>query len=99
MGSTLKYLRNVVTLALDGPRCTGCGRCEEVCPHGVLALLNGKAAIIDLDACMECGACTRNCPFEAITVTAGVGCAAAIIRGRLKGTSPDCCCSNGPDCC
>lgn len=46
----MQYLRNVVTLRLDEAKCTGCGRCLEVCPHAVLAASNGKVAILDRDA-------------------------------------------------
>ncbi len=99
MNNTMKYLKNVVTLHLDDSKCTGCGRCTEVCPHGAFALNNGKVTIADRDACMECGACSRNCAFEALSVTAGVGCAAGIIRGVLKGGAPECSCSNSADCC
>ncbi len=98
----LRYLANVVTLALDQEKCVGCGRCLEVCPHQVFALEEGKARIVDRDGCMECGACAKNCPAEAVSVEAGVGCAAAIIRGALRGTRPDCGCSGGSegqDCC
>jgi len=76
-----KYLKNVATLALAAEKCTGCGRCTEVCPHGVFAIENGKAQIIDKDYCMECGACALNCPAEAITVRTGVGCAYAALFG------------------
>ncbi len=94
----LRYLSNVVSLVLDEEKCIGCGRCLEVCPHGVFALEAGKAQIADLDGCMECGACAKNCSPEAISVQAGVGCAAAIITGALRGTEPNCGCS-GSDCC
>jgi NAD-dependent dihydropyrimidine dehydrogenase PreA subunit len=99
MNNTLKYLENVVTLEFDDTKCTGCGRCTEVCPHGVFALNNGKVKVTDRDACMECGACSRNCAFGALAVTAGVGCAAGIIRGALGIKGTDCCCSNTADCC
>ncbi len=88
------YLKNVVTLDLLEDKCTGCGMCIEVCPHAVFVLENKKAKIIDRDACMECGACSQNCPFEAITVQSGVGCAAGIIAGALKGTEPTCGCAD-----
>lgn len=66
-------------------QCVGCGMCETVCPHGVFAMKDKKAAIIDKDGCMECGACALNCPTEAIIVTPGVGCAAYIIQTWIKG--------------
>jgi len=88
----LIYLKDVVTLALNEERCTGCGTCAVVCPHEVFRLNNGKVAIVDRDACMECGACATNCPTEAITVQSGVGCAAAVINTALGRNSSSCCC-------
>jgi len=89
---SMRYLKNISTLRLDPARCTGCGTCKEVCPHGVFALEKKKALITDLDACMECGACSMNCPARAITVQQGVGCAYAILNGMLKGTKAVCGC-------
>jgi ferredoxin len=95
----LAYLKNVVTLALDSRKCSGCGMCLEVCPHEVFEM-NGKGVLIrDRDACMECGACSRNCPTGALTVQSGVGCAAAVINGMLGRNATGCCCvvdSNEP---
>ena len=97
----LRYLPNVVTLRLDAEKCSGCGTCVTVCPHGVFEMNGRRAHIADRDACMECGACARNCPEEAITVRAGVGCAAAILSGKLRGTEPCCDCSSNAEksCC
>ncbi len=89
----LKYLRNVVTLELDAARCSGCRLCLMVCPHDVFEMNAKKARIKDRDSCMECGACEINCPAGAIRVKAGVGCAAAVIQGAIKGTEPCCDCS------
>ena len=91
----LRYLSNVVTLDLNIEKCNGCTMCIQVCPHAVFAIQNHKARIIDQDACMECGACARNCPTEALTVKAGVGCAAAVINGALGRKNSSCCCSSG----
>jgi Fe-S-cluster-containing hydrogenase component 2 len=69
--------------------------CLEVCPHEVLELEKGKVKIADLDACMECGACALNCPQGAISVQSGVGCAAALIMAKLKGSAtPECGCGD-----
>ena len=95
----MRYLTDVVTLELDAGKCTGCGTCLQVCPHGVFALEDGKAQIIDRDACIECGACALNCPEGALAVEAGVGCANAVIRGMLRGTEPECDCSGDSSCC
>ena len=94
-----RYLKDVATLALDTDHCTGCGRCTEVCPHGVFDVTDRKAQITDKDLCMECGACAKNCPTNAITVDAGVGCAAAIINSWFTGNEPTCGCSGDSGCC
>jgi NAD-dependent dihydropyrimidine dehydrogenase PreA subunit len=93
------YLTNVVTLTLDVSKCNGCGMCTIVCPHDVFVVENKKAAIFRKDDCMECGACEKNCPENAIYVKSGVGCAAGIINGLLRGTEPTCDCSSGTNCC
>jgi ferredoxin len=95
----LRYLRGVSTLALDRQKCNGCRTCLSVCPHEVLGFRQKRAWIRDIDGCMECGACARNCPEGALTVQAGVGCAAGIINGWLRGTEPTCDCSGKAACC
>jgi NAD-dependent dihydropyrimidine dehydrogenase PreA subunit len=94
-----RYLRNVSTLSIKPDKCTGCGKCLEVCPHNVFTMENGKSYIVKKDSCIECGACVKNCPFSALEVKPGVGCASAIIKGWLTGTEPSCDCSGGGDCC
>ncbi|NTV43099.1 MAG: 4Fe-4S binding protein [Syntrophobacteraceae bacterium] len=91
------YLRNVATLKLDEEKCVACGMCLTVCPHSVFDGCNGRPRIVDHDACMECGACARNCPTEAVTVKAGVGCAAAVINSMLGRDSSSCCCVIEPE--
>jgi len=101
-----KYLKDVATVALDSEKCIGCGRCLEVCPHGVFVMESGKesgkeggkAIIVQKDRCMECGACALNCPAGALSVHAGVGCAAAVIYSWISGNEPTCDCSGG-ECC
>jgi ferredoxin len=97
----LKYIAGVTTLKLDDDLCIGCGVCLTVCPHAVLRSEAKKVAINHPDACMECGACAMNCPTDAIQVASGVGCAAAVINGALRGTEPSCDCggSDGGSCC
>lgn len=97
----MKYLSDTATLSLITEKCTGCGICTEVCPHGVLVIEEKKAKITDRDKCMECGACMTNCAFGAIAVDKGVGCAAAIINSMIYGGEPSCDCSgdSGPSSC
>ena len=92
----LLYLRNVSTLTIDDAKCIGCGMCLEVCPHEVMGMDGKRAHVVHRDACMECGACSRNCPASAISVQAGVGCAAAVINGMLGRSDASCCCVVNP---
>jgi NAD-dependent dihydropyrimidine dehydrogenase PreA subunit len=92
----LRYLEDAVTLKLDAEKCTGCRVCTVVCPHGVFAMADKRATIVDLGACMECGACALNCAWGAITVKPGVGCAEAIIHSWIYGGEPSCGCSTVP---
>ena len=75
----------VNTLHLDETRCTGCGVCLNVCPHGVFELEKRRVRLANPTACMECGACQLNCAFGALQVESGVGCAASMIRAALTG--------------
>jgi NAD-dependent dihydropyrimidine dehydrogenase PreA subunit len=93
----MEYLKNVATLRLDQQLCGGCGRCLEVCPHGVFTMDARKPAIALLDACMECGACARNCACHAIFVKNGVGCAAGLLNAQLGIDSS--CCGENQACC
>jgi NAD-dependent dihydropyrimidine dehydrogenase PreA subunit len=80
----MRYLLNGSTLVLDPALCNGCGRCTEVCPHGVFSVVNRKAAIANRTDCMECGACRMNCVTRAIAVASGVGCAAAVLNSMRR---------------
>ncbi len=90
----MKYLANVTTLNYSSEKCAGCGRCVEVCPHGVFEMKEKRAQITDRDKCMECGACAMNCEFGAISVNSGVGCAAALINSMVTGGPPTCGCDS-----
>ena len=93
----LTYLENGKSLKLDRTKCIGCGICLEVCPHAVFARGTGerKPDVAHRARCMECGACAINCPQGAIAVNHGVGCAAAIIGGMLRGGEVSCDCETG----
>lgn len=94
----LRYLSGVTTLEFDRAKCRGCGRCAEVCPHGVFSMENNHASVVDKDACIECGACKKNCRFGAISVRSGVGCASAII-GSFRSKKAPCCGGDDAVCC
>lgn len=92
MGCGMNYLKNVVSLELNGDKCTGCSQCTEVCPRRVLVMENHKVKIINRDQCIECGACRQNCAFNAISVKSGVGCAQAFFNAIFKGGEAACGC-------
>jgi len=49
---------------IDLDKCTGCGKCVEVCKVGATRIVEGKA-VIDYDKCVMCGRCVVNCPEAA----------------------------------
>ena len=92
----LKYIRNNDPVKIDQARCTGCGICAEVCPHGIISIADGKAYPVNAEYCMGCGGCLMNCPAGAIAVGTGVGCAAAVFNSILPGkrlSACECSCS------
>lgn len=68
---------------VDANVCTGCGKCQEVCPKNVIELTPSKA-IVEVScnskdkgaisrkncttSCLGCGICARNCNYGAIEV-------------------------------
>ena len=48
-----QYLKNVATLQYLPEKCSGCGKCTEVCPHGVFAIEHNKAIIADKNSYMK----------------------------------------------
>jgi putative YpdA family bacillithiol system oxidoreductase len=66
-------------LSSEGPRaqhphidvtwCIGCGACVKACPEGdVLAVLGGKAALVNGPRCIGHGLCADACPVGAIEI-------------------------------
>ena len=54
---------------IDISYCFGCGACTDVCPEGdVLAVIGGKAAIVNGPKCIGHGLCAEACPVGAITI-------------------------------
>jgi NAD-dependent dihydropyrimidine dehydrogenase PreA subunit len=51
---------------IDEDRCTGCGKCEEICPAGVFRIEEDLSKVENPEECTECGACVDECPSEAI---------------------------------
>jgi len=54
---------------IDVSHCIGCGACVDVCPEGnVLAVIAGKAAIVNGHKCIGHGLCADACPVGAIEI-------------------------------
>jgi thioredoxin reductase (NADPH) len=54
---------------IDANSCIGCATCTSVCPEGdVLAMVGGKAAIVNGYRCIGHSLCAEACPVGAITM-------------------------------
>src|ERR1700704_2629396 len=54
---------------IDSVYCIGCSICTHVCPEGdVLAMLGGKAVIVNGHKCVGHSLCAEACPVGAITM-------------------------------
>lgn len=52
--------------AVDASRCSGCGRCGEVCAYSAIVVIDKRVAVFP-DLCHGCGACAYFCPEKAIS--------------------------------
>lgn len=54
-------------IEVDLLKCTGCGRCADVCPTGAMQVEAGHARV-DGARCQGCEACVAACPEGALSV-------------------------------
>jgi hypothetical protein len=57
-----------VGLEIDQSKCSGCGKCKEICDLHLPEIYEGKARNTS-PLCMRCPVCIMNCPMEAIKFT------------------------------
>ena len=48
--------------------CNGCGNCVTSCAEGALAIIDGKAKVVNEVFCDGLGACIGHCPVEALKI-------------------------------
>lgn len=53
-------------LHVDEEKCTGCGRCEKICPMGNIRIVEGKA--VQGSRCTMCYRCINHCSKQALTL-------------------------------
>jgi len=53
-------------ILIDYAKCSGCGKCCEVCPADVFEIdrASNLVAIAYPEECWYCGACIYDCPIE-----------------------------------
>jgi thioredoxin reductase (NADPH) len=78
---------------IDNAYCIGCATCTMVCPEGdVLAMLGGKAVIVNGYKCIGHGLCADACPVGAITMvmaSPSMGADMPMLTGEFETTVPN----------
>jgi thioredoxin reductase/Pyruvate/2-oxoacid:ferredoxin oxidoreductase delta subunit len=78
---------------IDANSCIGCATCTTVCPEGdVLAMLGGKAAIVNGYKCVGHALCAEACPVGAITMviaSPGMSADLPVLSGQYETNVPN----------
>lgn len=56
---------DILIPGIEDAKCTGCGRCAEICEYHAIAVVNKKVLVFP-QLCHGCGSCTLLCPTKAI---------------------------------
>ncbi len=54
-------------IQIDQDKCIGCGLCVNTCHQSSIALVDGKAKVVNEDFCDGLGRCLPGCPVDAIS--------------------------------
>lgn len=55
-------------IEIDEDKCTGCGECVVACAEGALAIIDGKAKVVNEIFCDGLGDCIGECPEGALQI-------------------------------
>ena len=55
-------------VTIDSEKCTGEGKCAEICPVEAFKVEGGKCILFQADLCEGCESCLAECPVGAITL-------------------------------
>jgi len=77
--------------AVDADKCTGCGKCGDICQYSAIVCINKKVLTFP-ELCHGCGGCSLVCPEGAIsevprevgTVEEGMSDGVRFVHGRLR---------------
>ncbi|HTY74925.1 MAG TPA: DUF362 domain-containing protein [Candidatus Nanoarchaeia archaeon] len=67
-GDGKRRQHRTIGLEIDTSKCSGCGKCKEICANHLPEIIEGKAHNTS-PLCMRCPMCIASCPMEAITFT------------------------------
>lgn len=70
-------------LLYDKEKCTGCRRCEEVCPEQAIQMI-GREAVTDRIRCRACGQCAERCLRDARQVAGDNHCGVEEILREIE---------------
>ncbi|GAB6137401.1 4Fe-4S dicluster domain-containing protein [Halanaerobaculum tunisiense] len=80
-----------MTIEINQDKCMGCpnrdeGRCERICPGGLIVRKKDKALIEYPEDCWDCAACIKACPVNAIEMVLPpeIGCSESSLVAETK---------------